>query len=89
MKTLLTFLALAAIGLITLPAQADPVKTEEAFDKAAGLFDRSWKPTAKKPVQFPSPTPPQVKPGPPPWSQQPQGAQTPATSPTFIIIPES
>lgn len=86
MKTTLALLALCILGLSALTAQADPVKTEEAFDKAAGLFERSWKPTVKKKPQFPTPTPPQVKPGPPPWSQQPQGSQSP-NQPLLIIAP--
>ena len=77
MKTTFTLLAFAALFISSASVQAGTVKSEEAFDRAAGLFKRSWK-KAPKPaaIRFPAPTPPQVRPVPPPWSQQPQGAQT-------------
>ncbi|MES2597756.1 MAG: hypothetical protein V4662_20590 [Verrucomicrobiota bacterium] len=85
MKTTLALFALASVLASTASVQAGPVKSEEAFDRAAGLFDR---PVQKVPtvaaLRFPAPTPPQVQPVLPPWSQQAQGAQTPA--PTFITV---
>lgn len=89
MKTTLTLLAFSGAALIlsTSLVHADPVNQEEAFDKAAGLFDRKWTPTEKKVLVFPTPTPPQVTPVPPPWSQQPQGSQNVPTPPVTILAP--
>lgn len=85
MKTTLLLLALTTALASTASVQAGPVKAEEAFDRAAGLFDRPVKKAGPVvALRFPAPTPPQVQPVLPPWSQQAQGAQTPA--PTFITI---
>ncbi|HAL72681.1 MAG TPA: hypothetical protein DCP71_13020 [Verrucomicrobiales bacterium] len=86
MKKSLSLLAFVALLASSVPVHAGDVKNEEAFDRAAGLFKRSWRPPTANLVRkrFPTPTPPQVLPGLPPWSQQPQGAQTPP--PTIITI---
>lgn len=84
MKKLLALII--CVGASAASLHAADVKKEEEFDRAAGLFKRTWQPPAAAPTdkRFPTPTPPQVLPGPPPWSQQPQGAQ-PAS---IVIIPD-
>ncbi|WP_133793481.1 hypothetical protein [Prosthecobacter fusiformis] len=81
----LSILAVAAVFLSTIPAQAGTVKSEEEFDRAAGLFKRTLKPAVKPPqIRFSTPTPPQVRPVLPPWSQQPKGSQlVPVTTGIF------
>ncbi|GAA5135933.1 hypothetical protein GCM10023213_10100 [Prosthecobacter algae] len=84
MKKFLSILAIAFVSLSAISLQAGTVKAEEEFDRTAGLFKRTWKPAPPQATpRFPRPTPPQVLPGLPPWSQQPQGSQTPA--PIVII----